>query len=145
MLDVMAHTYRNSGSRESSGDCCDRIIFCVGQCDNQFIFCLRHSFTSNDGNPSNCPLGSFSTGEIGDDSFTFSSPIAAGVPNPMTFTGSVWPVSKLVHIANECAWHYATYIHTKEGGLTKNNYCKMINLSNPNHAWCIRFYLHIIM
>ena len=95
MLEVQAHTYRNSDSRESSGDCCDRFFVCVGQCDNQFIFCLRESSTPNDGNPSNCPLGSYSTGEIGGDSFTFSSPIASGVPNPMTFTGSVWPVSKV--------------------------------------------------
>ena len=35
---------------------------------------------------------------VGDDDFTFgSTSIASGVPNPMTFTGSVWPVSFHVH------------------------------------------------
>ena len=38
-------------------------------------------------------LGRYSTGEIGDDDFSLRTPIASGVPNPMTFTGSVWPVS----------------------------------------------------
>ena len=99
MLEVRAHTYQNSRSEDSNGDCCDRFIFCTGQCENQFVFCLRGSSTSNDGNRNNCPLGRYSTGEIGDDSFTFSSPITNGVPNPMTFSGSVWPVSKVgMHI-----------------------------------------------
>ena len=93
VLEVRAHTYQNSGSRDRNGDCCDPVLFSCGQCDNQFIFCLRRSSVSNDGNPNNCPLGRYSTGEIGDDDFTFSSPIASGVPNPMTFNGSVWPVS----------------------------------------------------
>ncbi len=30
-----------------------------------------------------------------DDSWDFGTPIEDGVPNPMTFTGSVWPVSVL--------------------------------------------------
>ena len=54
--------------------------------------CENHLATSN-GNSNYCPLGRYSTGEIGDDSFTFRIPIASGVPNPMTFTGSVWPIS----------------------------------------------------
>ena len=89
-LEVRAHSYRNSDHGESDGGCCD---FWCGQCDNMFVFCLRESSTADDGNPGNCPLGRYSTGDIGDDSFSFSTPIASGVPNPMTFTGSVWPVS----------------------------------------------------
>ena len=95
VLDVRAHTYQNSRHRDRNDDCCDIGFFSCGHCDNQFVFCLRGSSTSNDGNPNNCPLGRYSTGEIGDDSFTFSSPIVNGVPNPMTFSGSVWPVSKV--------------------------------------------------
>ena len=92
VLEVRAHTYQNSRNRDSSGSPCD-VVF--SECENQFVFCLRESSTSNDGNPNNCPLGRYSTGEIGGDSFTFSSPIANGVPNPMTFNGNEWPVSKL--------------------------------------------------
>ena len=93
VLEVRAHTYENSGHRLSNGDCCDISLLECGECDNQFVFCLRGSSISNDGNTNNCPLGRYSTGEIGGDSFTFSTPIASGVPNPMTFNGSVWPVS----------------------------------------------------
>ena len=103
VLEVRAHTYQNSRSRDSNDACCDIGFFSCGQCDNQFIFCLRGSSTSNDGNPNNCPLGRYSTGEIGDDSFTFGSPIASGVPNPMTFTGSVWPVSILLWSHDQCS------------------------------------------
>lgn len=95
-LEVRAFTYRNSRNRDSNGDCCDIGFFSCGGCDNQFVFCLRGSSTPNDGNPNNCPLGRYRTGDIGDDSFTFSTPnLASGVPNPMTFSGSVWPVSVL--------------------------------------------------
>ena len=94
ILEVRAHTYQNSRHRDSNNDCCDFCLFCCGVCDNQFVFCLRGSSTPNDGDPNNCPLGRYITGEIGDDSFTFSTPnLASGVPNPMTFAGSVWPVS----------------------------------------------------
>ena len=94
ILEVRAFTYQNNRNRDSNGDCCDFGVFSCGGCDNQFVFCLRDSLTPDDSNPNNCPLGRYETGEIGDDSFTFSTPnLASGVPNPMTFTGSVWPVS----------------------------------------------------
>ena len=97
MLEIRAHSYQNSDHLERSGDCCDYAIFTdCGYCDNQFVFCLRGSSTSN-GNSNNCPLGSYSTeGYIEDDSFTFRSPSFNGVPNPMTFRGNVWPVIKLI-------------------------------------------------
>ena len=97
VLEIRAHTYRNRYHRQSNGRCCDR-PFC-GQCENYFRFCLRSTGTSHDDNAGNCPLGRYTTGEVGDDDFSFgSTSIASGVPNPMTFTGSVWPVSMHVHV-----------------------------------------------
>ena len=98
MLEVRAHSYENIGNRghgDSDGGCCDPVC---GVCDNLFVFCLQESSTANDGGPNVCPLGRYNTvSSIEDDSFTFSSPIASGVPNPMTFNGSVWPVSHILH------------------------------------------------
>ena len=91
-----AFTYQNSDSTDANGDCCDFGVFSCGGCDNEFDFCLRSSSTANDGNSNNCPLGRYSTGYSGDDSFTFgTATLASGVPNPMTFSGSVWPVRVL--------------------------------------------------
>ena len=129
VLEVRAHTYQNSRHRDSNNDCCDIGFLSCGQCDNQFIFCLRGASTSNDGNPNNCPLGRYSTGEIGDDDFTFSSPIASGVPNPMTFTGSVWPVS--MH-ADPSLSHYQC---------VNDDYAPinaMPHLPHPRQMWGIR-------
>lgn len=102
-LEIRAVSYSNSEHKDAEGICCEiggRTSGCDPwwcphcECDNRFNFCLRAPGTSRDDNPGNCPLGSYSTGEIGDDSFSFgSSSIASGVPNPMSFTGSVWPVS----------------------------------------------------
>ena len=94
----MAHSYRNPGGRDSGGYCCESYstVLCgiIDQCDNRFVFCLRNFGTAEDGNEDNCPLGRYETpGAVGDDDFSFATPIASGVPNPMTFTGSVWPVS----------------------------------------------------
>ena len=102
VLEIWAHTYQNSRSRDSNDDCCDALIVCVGECDNQFIFCLRGTSTANDGNTNNCPLGSYCTGEIGDDSFTFSTPISNGVPNPMIFSGNIWPVRRFIKCQMLC-------------------------------------------
>lgn len=102
LLEIRAHNYRNSLHRDSAGTCCEIIAtsncdpwWCSGcECDNQFHFCLREANSPQDGNGGYCPLGSYSTGTVGDDSFNFgSTSIASGVPNPMTFHGSVWPVS----------------------------------------------------
>jgi hypothetical protein len=52
---------------------------------------LRGFGANRDSNEQNCPLGSYSTGEIGDDGFSFgSSQIASGVSNPMIFRGDIW-------------------------------------------------------
>ena len=101
-FEVRAISYSNSGHRDAAGLCCElsRTSSCTPwwcgwcECDNRFNFCLRPSGTAHDDNTGNCPWGSYSTGEVGDDSFNFdSSSIANGVSNPMVFTGSVWPVS----------------------------------------------------
>lgn len=99
VLEIRAHTYQNNEHRGSNGNCCESTstfgCSLAGNCDNIFIFCLRNFGTSRDDNPANCPLGSYNTvDDIGGDDITFSSPsIANGVPNPMTFSGSFWPVS----------------------------------------------------
>ena len=97
-LVIRAHHYRNSEHKLSNGFCCEinrrfscNPLFCfLCQCDNYFRFCLRRSGTSPDDNSGNCPLGSYRTGVLGDDDFSFSSS-ASGV---LTFHGDVWPVSR---------------------------------------------------
>ena len=75
----------------TSDSCCD---FWCGECDNLFDFCLRGSGTSQDGNIGNCPLGLHRSGSTVDgSSFSFGSSIGS-ITNPMTFSGSVWPVRK---------------------------------------------------
>ena len=54
---------------------------------------MREYLASRDGNEDRCPLGAYSTGFIGEDSFSFGWPlIDDDVPNPMTFSGDVWQV-----------------------------------------------------
>ena len=117
-LRVRAHRYWNSPHKVSDGSCCDKpgrsncdpswCSYC--QCDNRFKFCMRRRGNSRDGNENYCPLGSYSTGEIGDDAFSFgSSQIDSGVSNPMTFRGDVWRVS-LVH--THTLTHSHTHTHT---------------------------------
>ena len=106
VLEIQAHRYENNDHKLANGYCCDNEFatssctsflvcgfFC--ECDIRFFFCLRDSGTSHDDNTDNCPRGSYNTGQVSsdDDTFDFGSPIYDGVPNPMTFTGSVWPVS----------------------------------------------------
>ncbi len=70
--------------------CCDTFNC---DCDNKFFFCLRPYGSSQDDNTGHCPLGSVKTGELADDTFNFRTPIQSGISNPMSFPGSVWPVS----------------------------------------------------
>lgn len=111
MFEVRAHSYRNSEHKESAGYCCESYDtsgcdpwWCLHcQCDNYFKFCLRNTGTTRDDNAGNCPLGSYTTAVVGDDDFSFGSTrISNGVPNPMMFTGSVWPVSTHMHIKKSC-------------------------------------------
>ena len=92
LFEIRAVSHSNPGGRDSNGDNCDP--FFAGSCDTSFYFCLRRSGTRHDDDEHNCPLGSYSTGDIGGDSFRFGTTrIASGVPNPMTFRGSGWPVT----------------------------------------------------
>ena len=93
---VTAVRYSNPSHRSADGGYCD--TFLHRECENMFKFCLRPYGTGLGSNENNCPLGSYpSNGHtefIGDDFFYFgTSQIANGVPNPMVFTGSEWPVS----------------------------------------------------
>ncbi len=105
VLEIGARNYRNKYHKESSGHCCELYQtsncdpwWCTHcHCDNRFRFCLRYLQTRRDGNTGNCPLGGYSTRYVGGDSFTFSNWIPSTyrhIPNPMRFTGGVWPVSK---------------------------------------------------
>jgi len=101
-LQVRAHTYRNSVYKDAAGYCCEiyRRYSCNPwwcgscRCDNRFNFCVRNYGTRQDNNAGNCPLGSMRTGVVynNNDYFNFPSRMG-GVSNPMSFTGSSWPVS----------------------------------------------------
>lgn len=101
-MEVRAVSYSNPEHRASSGRCCELFRFnrCTNHychfcdCDNRFFFCLRGPTTGQDRNTGNCPLGSYSVEGLESDSFTFDTPsLTAGVPNPLLFPGSIWPVS----------------------------------------------------
>lgn len=104
-LQVRAHTYRNSVYKDAAGYCCEiyRTYSCNPwwcgscRCDNRFNFCVRNYGTRQDNNAGNCPLGSMRTGVVynNNDYFNFPSRMG-GVSNPMSFTGSSWPVSSTI-------------------------------------------------
>lgn len=104
-LEVRAVSYSNPHHRAASGRCCERFGYTMNcapghcgycDCDNRFFFCLRGPEADRGSNIGNCPLGSYSTGEIEMDVFDFDgSSLGNGVSNPMLFQGSVWPVSEL--------------------------------------------------
>ena len=104
---VRARQYRNPSHLNSdNSQCCDcpRVFgVCIGafcECDNSFIFCLRHSGTREDNNATNCPLGRYTTGLIlnNDDDFNFDELENSSI-GVMTFHGNQWPVSL-------CGWVY---------------------------------------
>lgn len=66
---------------------------CILQCDNYFKFCLRDIDEVDIDDINYCPRGSYTTDDIrNSDDITFGSSIG-GVLNPLTFSGTVWPVS----------------------------------------------------
>ena len=103
MLEVRALSYRNTGGKKSSGFCCGAVFDtdCDSvpgghPCHNGFVFCLRCIDAAEDENCATCPLAieRYATaGAVGDDDFSFATPLDSGVPNPMAFTGNIWPVS----------------------------------------------------
>ena len=94
-LQVRAVSWTGTGY-DSDGNCCDGyawfgwVIVCDKTCDNKFKFCMRtYGYdTSSD----HCPMGSYQTEYVGNNTITFETPIDNDVPNPMDFTGSNWPV-----------------------------------------------------
>ena len=93
------HLYSNTESELSNGDPCDTI--CIGdfcKCDNQFTFCLR-PFSSGSENTDidDCTLGGSKTTMVFQNSdgssFDEVSDLGNGVPNPVEYAGSSWPVS----------------------------------------------------
>ena len=126
-LVIRAHHYRNSEHKLSNGFCCEinrrfscNPWFCfLCQCDNYFRFCLRRSGTSPDDNSANCPLGSYRTGVLGDDDFSFSSS-ASGV---LTFHGDVWPVSRcrILQHFHDCMWWVSRSWHNCHTNIHRNS------------------------
>lgn len=103
-LEVTAHDYSNPDGVTSNGYCCERTryqpphCYTHDTCDSIFTFCLRNLYTPHDGNPVNCPLGRFQTrDEFGENYIIFDASFIErpGIPNPLVFTGSIWPVSKM--------------------------------------------------
>ena len=103
-LEVTAHAYSNPDGVTSTGYCCDyryssrsRPPNCDRRdnCDTGFTFCLRSLGTQHDGSPVNCPLGRYETRQhVGEDYITFNQQYieSPSVPNPLVFTGAIWPV-----------------------------------------------------
>ena len=78
--------------------CCESFFTsgCSSQCDNYFEFCLRNLEDVGNDNIDYCPLGSHGPSNhiSNSDDVTFGNDIG-GVPNPMPFVGTIWPVSIL--------------------------------------------------
>jgi len=118
-FEVQVLSYKNPTSQRvdrTRSRCCDGMgdTNCNNQCDNIFVFCLRNSVHSQSDITENCPLGLNKTNQFeNSDTIVFSPPFIdeeAGVPNPLVFTGDVWPVSYLCHY----------YLHTS---LTPHLFC----------------------
>ena len=71
---------------------------CDSSCDNRFKFCADSS--SSMSSDSECSWGSYQTVKLGSNDITFDTPIdsSRGIPNPMKFTGSRWPVSGNIYL-----------------------------------------------
>ena len=109
-LRMRAVSWSGNG-RDANGECCEccPLLGCIDNCDNYFIFCKRpHGY---DTSSEECPGGSYQTGDLGGDNVTFSSPIDSGVPNPLVFTGTSWPVSDHAAVPGGCHMHIQCYPH----------------------------------
>ena len=106
VLEVHVRSYNNPthGAKspiEGEVVCCDDENAlppnCRHPCDNRFIFCLRE-FGRNDSNLSSqsCPYGRNATDHYNNNdnlTFTIGEDFPGGVPNPVVFSGTNWPVS----------------------------------------------------
>ena len=70
---------------------------CNEMCANQLTFCLRPSGTSSS-NPEFCPLGIYITPGAGGDNdvYVIGNVDLLGLPNPLPFKGTLWPVSSFI-------------------------------------------------
>lgn len=105
-FEVQVLSYKNPTSQRADdrrSRCCDGMgdPNCNDQCDNIFVFCLRNSGHSQSDTIENCPLGRYKTNQFeNNDAIIFSTSFIdqeANIPNPLVFTGDVWPVSYLYH------------------------------------------------
>ena len=90
---VQADCWQGTGN-DDAGASCDTF----GDCDPQFVFCLR-PYTTAGTNDEECPLGRVETGEFDSgDVFCFGDTYIdepANVPNPIVFSNEgTYPVSK---------------------------------------------------
>ena len=123
-LEVKVAEYDNSDHKLANGRCCERESSTSGctpwwcwwcECDMSFKFCMRPPGTDHDDDAGNCDWGRYTTGEVStnDDRFYFNTPIDGGVPNPMTFSGSVWSVSQdSIYYSQVCVLPTLFFIYT---------------------------------
>ena len=102
-FEARLHLYSNPEWKNGNGDPCDTL--CVGdfcKCDNQFTFCLRPLSSSQDTDAEHCTLGASKTTSVfrNSDGKSFDNVVdlGNGVPNPVLYTGNVWPVSLVICI-----------------------------------------------
>lgn len=103
VFEAMVHSYSNPHSQARFLPC---DLFCffgsVCQCDNQFTFCLRNENGSRSTNVDFCSLGDAQQTQFFDNSdnmnFEMLDTLGNSVPNPLFFTGDIWPVSKIMQM-----------------------------------------------
>lgn len=99
-LEILVEGYQNPTSQALSlltfrRGCCERdaAVPCM-PCDNAFRFCIRSGMTGLVGGA--CDIAEIETMKIAEDNddlmFSMGDEIG-GLPNPLTVTGDVWPVS----------------------------------------------------
>ena len=102
------HSFTNEQSQALSnfnyGLCCDvddtpKNGICDNECDNYFWLCVQPYDTVRSGV---CPFGVYTTSVVGGDDIDFQpymeTELSPGVPNPLIFNGTVWPmVSHTIH------------------------------------------------
>lgn len=101
VFEAMVHSYSNPHSQARFLPC-DLLCFfgSACQCDNQFTFCLRNENGSRSTNVDFCSLGDAQQTQFFDNSdnmnFEMLDTLGNSVPNPLVFTGDIWPVSKIM-------------------------------------------------
>lgn len=96
-LFVRADCWEGTGDVDSGSSCEPLFDDGLGDCDPQFLFCLRPYATAGS-DTEDCPLGDVETGEFDNgDAFCFGDSYideSANVPNPIAFNNDgTYPVS----------------------------------------------------